>query len=151
MKIKDILKSKGSRIWTIKASQTIQEALQLLVTQRIGALLVTDDSVETIVGLLSERDLVRGSYSSLKSTRDVLVREWMTRHVITCAPDDEVSEVMRIMTDKRVRHVPVAEGDELLGLVSIGDVVKAILEESSHQIKHLKDYVFGNYSDPAES
>ena len=145
MKIKDILKSKGSRIWTISSTQSVQEALQILVTQRIGALLVTDQKVENIVGILSERDIVRGSYAHTKNPRDIKVREWMTRRVVTCSPEDDVSHVMSLMTDKRVRHVPVAEGEELLGLVSIGDVVKAILEDSHHQIRYLKEYVYGTY------
>ena len=145
MKIQDILNVKGTRVWTIRASETIQEALHRLVTHKIGALLVTDDRAENIIGIFSERDVVHGSYGSSKSLRETRVYEWMTHEVFSCSPSDDVSTVMSVMTEKRVRHVPVEEGGELLGLVSIGDVVKSTLEESQHQIQHLKEYVFGNF------
>ena len=146
MKIRDILSIKGSRVWTIRASETIQEALHSLVTHKIGALLVTDDHSENIIGILSERDIVHGSYGNSKNLREAHVYEWMTHDVVTCSPEDEVSAVMSVMTERRVRHVPIENDGHLLGLVSIGDVVKSTLEESQHQIQHLKEYVFGNFA-----
>lgn len=143
MKIKDILKVKGSKVWMIRAGQSIQEALQLLVNQNIGALLVFDERNQGIVGIISERDIVQHLLKVRKKLETIQVREWMTRKLISVTPEDEIEEVMAIMTEKRIRHLSVTEEGELAGVVSIGDVVKALLQESEHQIRHLKEYMYG--------
>ncbi len=144
MKLKDILKVKGSKVWMIKSSQSIHEALQILVTQKIGALLVLDEKKESIIGILSERDIVRGCYARLKKMDKAPVSDFMTRKIVTASPEDDIRDIMAVMTQKRVRHIPVLEDNKLYGIVSIGDVVKALLEDSEHEIRHLKEYMFGS-------
>lgn len=143
MKIKEVLKIKGHVVCTVQSSQTIQEAVHLLSQRGIGALLVTDDHFETVVGILSERDIVRGCNISRKPLIGVKVNEWMTRSLVTCSPDDDVQSVMSLMTEHRIRHVPVVEDGEIFGVVSIGDVVKAVLGESESRIHFLQEYAFG--------
>lgn len=146
MKIKDVLKTKGHVVWTVQASQTIQEAVHLLAQRGIGALLVTDDHYESVVGILSERDIVRGCNITIKPLLSVRVSDWMTRNLVTCEPGDDVQAVMALMTENRIRHVPVVEDGEIYGIVSIGDVVKAALDESDHKIQFLQEYAFGAVS-----
>ena len=143
MKIKDVLRHKGPKVWAVKANDNIHDALQILVNQRIGALLVYDDK-GGIAGIISERDIVRGCYLNSKGLDNTLVSELMTRKVITASPEDKISEIMQVMTDNRVRHLPVLLDDKLEGLVSIGDVVKALLEDSALQIRFLKEYLHGS-------
>ena len=143
MKIKDILKVKGSKVWMIKETQTIHDALHLLVSRKIGALLVSDETSRNIVGILSERDIVRGLYEKKAKTEALLVKDLMTKKVLMGSPDDEIGSIMQLMTEKRVRHIPVMHNGVLLGIVSIGDVVKSLLQDSEHQIRHLKDYLYG--------
>ncbi len=143
MKIKDILGHKGPQVWAVKANQKIYEALQIMVNQKIGALLVFDDK-GNIAGIISERDIVRGCYLKSKGLGDTLVSELMTRKVITASPDDNINEIMGVMTENRVRHIPVISSGKLEGIVSIGDVVKALLEDSAHQIRFLKEYMHGS-------
>ena len=143
MKIKDILKIKGSKVWTVKSSQTVREALHFLMNQNIGALLVTDGKSETIVGIISERDIIRGCYERGAKIESARVSEFMTRDVIIASPEDEINDIMGVMTEKRIRHIPVMTEGKLEGLVSIGDVVKSLLKDSEHQIKYLKEFMYG--------
>ena len=143
MKIKDILGHKGPQVWAVKANQKIHEALQIMVNQKIGALLVFDNK-GGIAGIMSERDIVRGCHLNSKGLDNTLVSELMTRKVIIASPEDNINEIMQIMTEKRVRHIPVISGGKLEGIVSIGDVVKALLEDSAHQIRFLKEYMHGS-------
>ena len=142
MKIKDILRHKGPKVWAVKVDQKIYDALQILVNQKIGALLVFDDK-GNIAGIISERDIVRACYLG-KAVNDILVSELMTRKVITASPEDNINEIMEVMTENRARHIPIVSGGKLEGLVSIGDVVKALLEDSAHQIRFLKEYMHGS-------
>ena len=144
MKIKDILKVKGAKVWTVKSNQTIHDAVHALVGQNIGALLVSDEKTGKIAGIISERDIVRACYSRIKNLDSALVKDLMTKKMTTASPDDDINDVMAAMTDKRVRHIPVMEEGVLVGLVSIGDVVKALLQDSEHQIRALKEYMYGS-------
>ena len=150
MKISDILKHKGSNVWTLQAPQTVDEALQLFVTHHIGALVVLDENNKQIVGVISERDIVRGCYYKHSKLDNTLVRDLMTEKVITCSPDDPIDGIMAMMTNHRVRHIPVLVEGRLQGIVSIGDVVKALLEDSAHQIQNLKEYMYGSNPGPIE-
>ena len=143
MKIKDILKVKGTKVWMVGASQSIQDALELLMNHRIGSLLVVDERSHNVVGILSERDIVQHLAKNHGKLEEIPVRDWMTRKLITVTPEDAIEEVMSIMTEKRIRHIPVMVEGELAGMVSIGDVVKALLEHSEHEIRHLKEYMYG--------
>ena len=142
MKLKDILGKKGSKVWTVKASQTIQNALKVLVNQKIGALLVLDEK-GGIIGIVSERDIVRGCYQSGKELDAMPVSQLMTKEVVIGSPEDETSYIMGVMTQKRVRHVPVVAGGKLQGIVSIGDIVKSVIEDSQYEIHYLKEYIYG--------
>ena len=142
MKLKEILAKKGAKVWTIKESQVVRDAIRTLVDQKIGSLVVLDDK-GGIVGILSERDIVRGCHSNLKGLEKVLVRELMTKKIIIGSPEDETNYIMGIMTQSRIRHIPVVSEGKLRGLVSIGDVVKSVIEDSEYEIHYLKEYIYG--------
>ncbi len=143
MKLKDILKAKGSKVWTVKANQSVRDALQVLVNQKIGALLVLDDK-GGIIGIISERDIVRGCFQNNKELDAMPVNKLMTKEVIIGSPEDETSYIMGVMTQKRVRHIPVVAGGKLQGIVSIGDIVKSVIEDSQYEIHYLKEYIYGS-------
>ena len=142
MKLKDILKVKGSKVWTIQEKQTVRDALHILANQNIGALLVLDEN-EGIIGIISERDIVRGCCYNAKGLSESQVGQLMAREVIIGSPEDEVSYIMGVMTENRVRHIPVVADGKLLGIVSIGDVVKSQLEAHEYEIHYLKEYIYG--------
>ena len=142
MTLYEILRVKGSRVWTIREDQTVDEALRVLVNQKIGALPVLDDE-KRLAGIISERDIVRGCYENGRGLASMPVSWLMTRHLITAEPEDEISEIMEVMTVNRVRHIPVVREGRLQGIVSIGDVVKALLSDSQHQIRYLKEFIYG--------
>lgn len=142
MKLKDILKVKGSKVWTVKANQTIKDVLRTLVTQKIGALVVLDEK-GGIIGIISERDIVRGCHSSAKELDAMSVSQLMTKEVVIGSPEDETNYIMGVMTQKRVRHIPVVSEGKLQGIVSIGDVVKSVIEDSQYEIHYLKEYISG--------
>jgi CBS domain-containing protein len=130
MKVREILDAKGQGVVTIRSDATLSTAVHRLALERIGALVVSDDGAR-IAGILSERDVVAGL---ARDGADLLaagrrVAELMTRNVATCGPDDTVKHLMAEMTRRRVRHLPVVVGDRLVGIVSIGDVVKSRLGE----------------------
>lgn len=142
MKLKAILKVKGSKVWSIRANQKISEAIEVLVAQRIGALLVFDEK-GAVAGILSERDIVRGCRQNLRALGTMPVSELMTPKIITASPEDDIKDIMEVMTANRVRHIPVIGETGLEGIVSIGDVVKAVLEDSESKIRFLKEYMNG--------
>ena len=130
MKVREILDAKGRGVVTIRPDATLSTAVHRLALERIGALVVSDDGVR-VAGILSERDVVAGL---ARDGADLLaagrrVADLMTRNVVTCGPDDTVKQLMAEMTRRRVRHLPVVEGGRLVGIVSIGDVVKSRLGE----------------------
>lgn len=142
MKLKEILKVKGTKVWTIKENQPIRDALEILIHQKIGALVVFDES-GGIVGIISERDIVRGCFERGEKLRDIPVKELMTQQVIIGSPEDETSYIMGVMTQNRVRHIPIVVEGKLQGIVSIGDVVKSEIEDSRYEIHYLKEYLYG--------
>jgi CBS domain-containing protein len=140
MFVSDILSAKGGLVFTITPGTTVAEAAQQLATRRIGSLVVLDGT-DTVAGIVSERDLVRALARHGAEALDLEVSEIMTRTVTTCDPDEPIESVMAAMTLGRFRHLPVMRRGELLGLVSIGDVVKARLEEARHETEALKAYI----------
>ncbi|HTR84606.1 MAG TPA: CBS domain-containing protein [Reyranella sp.] len=140
MFVSDILSAKGGLVFTITPATTIAQAAQQLATRRIGSLLVLNDT-GSVAGIVSERDLVRALARHGAAALEMDVAEVMTRNVTTCDPDEPIESVMSAMTRGRFRHVPVVHRGELLGLVSIGDVVKARLEETRHETEALKAYI----------
>jgi CBS domain-containing protein len=141
MKLAELIKGRHQDIIRIRANSKIAEAANTLTAKKIGALLVEDDSGE-IVGILSERDIVRGMGKHGADLHDVGVSELMTRELIRCSPDDTVNEAMAMMTDRRIRHLPVFADGKLVGLVSIGDLVKSRIMEVQSEAEALRQYMF---------
>ena len=144
MHVSAILKEKGSDVVTTEPERTIAETAKLLDRHRIGAVLVlgADGSV---AGVLSERDVVRGIARHGERALAMAVRELMTRELVVCEPKDTVQDVMALMTHRRIRHVPVMEDGRLVGIVSIGDVVKGRLGDFEMEAESLRAYVQGAF------
>ena len=140
MFVSDILAQKGGLVFTVTPGTTVAQLAQQLSTRRIGSVLVMDGE-GSVAGIVSERDLVRALASHGAKAMELEARQVMTRDVVTCDPDDSIDQVMQTMTRGRFRHLPVVRHGELLGLVSIGDVVKARLEEAKHETEALKAYI----------
>jgi CBS domain-containing protein len=140
MKISLLLSRKDASVATIRSGASIGEAVEELVAHRIGALVVSRDG-EHIEGIVSERDIVRGLAANRDSFLEEPVASIMTSTVFTCSPDDEVETLMQVMTDRRIRHVPVVDGHSLCGIVSIGDVVKSRIDELEKDRRELVDYI----------
>ncbi|MEX2616330.1 MAG: CBS domain-containing protein [Alphaproteobacteria bacterium] len=140
MHVKSILHDKGRMVATIRPDATISAAIDILKTRRIGALVVSRDE-KNIDGILSERDIIAGLSNQGASLLDDLVESIMTCGVRTCTPENTVTEVMELMTDWRIRHVPVVEDGALSGIVSIGDAVKQRLQELESEASHLREYI----------
>lgn len=139
MHVQAILGNKGSQIVSIASDATIQEACRLLAEHRIGAVLILEDG--RVAGVFSERDVVRAVAQHGERALQIPLSEVMSRNVLTCRPEDSVDDVMAVMTARRVRHLPVLDGDALVGIVSIGDVVKYRLDEAALEVDSLREYV----------
>lgn len=142
MHVAAILKRKGNAVITASAEDTVRSVVELLTRHGIGAVVVVGPA-KSIEGILSERDVVRCLGEGGPGVLDERVSRLMTSEVVTCAPGDSVADIMRLMTERRIRHVPVLDGGEMAGLVSIGDVVKERLEETEHEVEALRSYVAG--------
>ncbi len=140
-KISEILDQRSKEIWSVRSDQPVLEAIRLMAEKGIGALLVMDDS--RLVGVLSERDYARKVILEDRSSKNTLIGEIMTRDVFTVSPESNVSECMSIMTDNDFRHLPVVEGDEVVGMISIGDLVKVVIKEQQFTIDQLEHYITG--------
>ena len=140
MKVSNLLATKGSDVATISPERSVADAVALLKERGIGALVVTGAKAP-IAGMFSERDVVRALATSGATALDMKVAELMSAEVSVCSPSTELNDLMTMMTERRFRHVPVVDDGRLVGLVSIGDVVKARLEELEHDKKDLLDYV----------
>jgi CBS domain-containing protein len=142
MRIQDVLRSKGGQVFTIGPDATVTELLAALAEHNVGALVVSSDG-STVVGIVSERDVVRRIQSSGVAVLDGPVSQIMTSTVTTCTEQDGVEDLMRLMTDHRIRHVPVLRDGELVGVISIGDVVKSRIGELEHERSNLIGYIAG--------
>ena len=138
-----ILSHKGSAVWSIASNSMVFDAIQLMADKNVGALPVVDDG--QLVGMLSERDYTRKVSLKGKSSKDTPVREIMTQELFTVDVADTVSECMRLMTDSRIRHLPVMEGKKMIGLVSLGDLVKWTISAQTATIDALERYITGGY------
>ncbi|MFA6540099.1 MAG: CBS domain-containing protein [Bacteroidota bacterium] len=143
---KDILNSKKSDIVSIADELTVYDAVTTLAKFKIGFLIVTD-SAGNFAGVLSERDVVQKCINFRKLPEQVKIKDIMTgkERVISGSEDDHVESIMNTMTEKKIRHLPVFKGDQLKGIISIGDVIKILLHEKDNEIKTLASYVSGNY------
>jgi CBS domain-containing protein len=144
MKVKDILSEKGGAVYTIGPERFISEAVQELHKRNIGALLVVDET-GAILGIVTERDILRVCESQAHRLAEIPIREEMTTDLLIALPDDDLNYVSSVMTQKRIRHVPVVAEGRLVGVVSIGDVLKARLDEAQFVARHLHDYITGKY------
>jgi CBS domain-containing protein len=142
VRVSQLLATKGREVATISQERTVSDALAVLKERGIGALVVTG-ATPPLVGIFSERDIVRALATSGERALQQKVSELMSRNVSVCTESTELNELMTTMTERRIRHVPVVENGLLVGLVSIGDVVKARLEELEHDKKDLLNYVSG--------
>lgn len=140
MRVSDVLSSKGSAtIYTIRPEATMSDLLDALAEHNVGALVVSHDGT-TMMGIVSERDVVR-KFRDFDDLKSVTVEQIMTSDVQVCAPDDSFGSLMSIMTEHRVRHVPVLDGDTLVGVLSIGDAVKQRMDQLEFERDQLNDYV----------
>jgi CBS domain-containing protein len=144
MKAKDILEKKGSRVVTCHQDNSLIEALAIFSANKIGSLLVMD-SHNTIQGIVAPRDILLVVLHKFDKIQELKISEIMTKDLIVASPDDSIEYLQAIMTANRIRHVPILEGSELKGLISIGDVVNAQVVEKEVENRYLKDYIEGKY------
>src|SRR5574342_1019414 len=140
--VQQVLRQKGSAFWSVTPETMVYNALRLMAEKDVGALLVLEGS--RLVGIISERDYARKVVLKGKSSLDTPVREIMTGRVMCVRPDQTVEECMAMVTEKRIRHLPVVVDDEVVGVVSIGDLVKASIDEKDFLIKQLENYITGS-------
>ncbi len=139
--VSELLRAKEREIWSVKPDSSVLEALKLMADKNIGALLVFEE--EKLVGIFSERDYARKVILKGKASKDTTVKEIMSSKVLYVKPEQSVEECMALMTDKRIRHLPVLEEDKVVGVISIGDVVKAIISDKDFMIHQLESYITG--------
>ncbi len=142
-KIASVLAAKGNRVHTIQQADTVFDAVKKMVELNSGSLLVMDG--ENVCGIITERDYLRGIALAGRTSKTTLVREIMTARIVVVHPGTPVEEAMAIMTDRRIRHLPVFESGKLVGIVSIGDLVKQISQDRKYEIQYLTDYITGKY------
>jgi CBS domain-containing protein len=143
--IRDVLKTKGAEVVAVPPDHTIARAIGELVGRRIGSLLVTD-SEGNIVGIITERDILRVVHDAADRIDSATVSEFMTTNVVCGVPDDDLDYVMSVMTEKRFRRMPVVKNGQLAGVISIGDVVKALKSAKEYEVRQLRDYISGAYA-----
>ena len=139
--VKHLLEDKGGAIHAIDPDKPVLDAIRLMADKYIGALLVMRDG--KLVGIVSERDYAHKVILKGRSSADTPVREIMSESVLTVAPGDSVNHCMKLVTDKRVRHLPVVDGGRVIGVVSIGDLVKAVIEDQAQELAHMQRYISG--------
>jgi CBS domain-containing protein len=141
LSVKELLERKGHAVWSISPEASVFDALKLLAEKDIGALLVIENG--KMVGILSERDYARKVVLKGKTSMETPVREIMTPNVVTVRADQTIEDCMAMMTQRHIRHLPVVDGDRINGLISIGDVVKAIISQQEFVIEQLENYITG--------
>lgn len=139
MKVSDILQSKGSNIYSVTCDVSVYEALKIMGEKNIGALLVMEN--EKLMGIISERDYARKIILKGKSSNETPVKDIMTEKVVTVLPADHIEKCMELMSGRHIRHLPVMENDKVLGVISITDVVTAIIDLQKHTITQLENYI----------
>ena len=140
-RVKRILESKGHDIWSIEPSASVYDAIHVLAERQIGALLVMKE--DQLVGIFSERDYARQIILKDRSSEDTKVEEIMTKKVLHVQPNDVIDDCMALMTKKRIRHLPVVENKKVVGMISIGDLVSAVIAEQQSTINDLEKYISG--------
>ena len=138
-KVRDILKTKGKEIFSVESTIMVYKAIEQMSERRVGGLLIVDNG--KLTGIFTERDYARKLILKGKSSKDTPISDLMTKDPFTVTPDSTIEYCMNLMTDKHIRHLPVVEGDALVGVVSIGDLVKQIIEDQKSIIEHLEHYI----------
>jgi CBS domain-containing protein len=136
-----ILNQKGTEIFSVPPSATVFEAIELMDSKNVGALIVMEN--DQLVGMISERDYTRKIVLRGKRSRETKVAEIMTSDLTVTAPHEPVEKCLRLMTENRIRHLPVLDGDKLRGVISIGDLVKFVISAQNATIEHLENYIYG--------
>jgi len=144
MQVKDILKHKKRETITTTPRTSIPEAMRLLITNQIGCLLVVEEP-GNLIGIISDKDIFRRAYEDPDNFRSATVQDLMTTDLIVSVVDDQIGYIAGIMTNNRIRHIPVVDGKHLVGLVSIGDIAKVQMENVKIENRYLKQYIEGNY------
>ena len=137
----DIIKKKGNHVWSVTPGTTVYDTLKLMAEHGIGAVVVLEEG--RLVGIFSERDYARQVILKGRTSKDTPVRDVMVSRVVFVRPEQSIEECMALMTDKRVRHLPVIEGKKIIGIVSIGDLVKSIIGNQKFVIDQLEHYIHG--------
>lgn len=140
MKLSDLLAKKGARAFTVPESATVANAIRTMYENRVGAAIVPSASGEP-VGIITERDVMRLYAEGKGDFEMLLIKDCMTTNVILGCPEDRVTDVLSLMTEKRFRHMPVVQDGQIVGVISIGDLVKAKLEETAHEAQALREYI----------
>lgn len=141
--VRELLKIKGNQVWSIAYDMTIKDALQILAQKDVGALPVTKDG--KLIGIFSERDYARKMAQKDECSMNTLVSELMTSKVFYVNLDCSIEDCMALMTERHIRHLPVLEGDEMVGMISIGDLVKTIISTQKDEINMLENYIQGKW------
>jgi CBS domain-containing protein len=141
--IRSVLGQKGGEVWSVSPESSVYQAIDMMADKQVGALLVMAEG--KLVGVISERDYARKVILKGRASKEIQVKEIMTSPVIFVTPKETVDECMTIMTRRRIRHLPVVDDDKVVGIVSIGDLVKCIISEQEVAIQHLENYITGKY------
>jgi CBS domain-containing protein len=147
IQISEILSQKGNQVWSVNPETTVLEAIRVMADKNVGALLVTRGA--QLVGIISERDYTRNVILKGRSSKDTTVQEIISGRAITVSPDHTVEECLRLMTQHRIRHLPVLAGNRILGVISIGDLVNSIISAQNSAIQQLETYITGYPTPPA--
>ncbi|MDP8228637.1 MAG: CBS domain-containing protein [Candidatus Electryoneaceae bacterium] len=144
MTVRELLRRKGSKTVSVRGDCTVYQAVKNMADNRVGSVIVVDDQNHPI-GIFTERDVLNLVSECFDCIKDTTVAGVMTQELIIVVPDDDIESLLCIMTDKRVRHMPVMDEGELVGMISIGDIVKESLEDSKFEIRYMRDYIMGKY------
>lgn len=144
MKVKDILQAKGTRVITTIDDTPLVDVMAIFFANKVGSLLVVDKH-DNIQGIVAPNDVLKAVHKNLGRITDMRVKEVMVTNLIVATPEDDIDYIQNIMTENRIRHIPILNGGSLVGLVSIGDVVKAQMKEKNVENRYLKDYIEGKY------
>lgn len=139
--VKQLLKVKGDQVWTIAKEATVLNGLEQMAEKRIGSLVVVENGKP--IGIFTERDYARKIGPERRNPEETLIKDVMTKELITVEPSQTINECLVLMTDNHIRHLPVMDGNHLVGLISVGDVVKDIIEELEFHVDQLKNYITG--------
>ena len=144
-KVRNILQAKGNVVFSVEPTVTVYRAIELMSQKNIGGLIITDPLGQKLLGIFTERDYARRLILKGKSSKDTQIGEIMTENPITVTPDNSIEDCMKIMSDKKIRHLPVIEEGKLAGMISIGDVVRFVIEEQRSIIEDLEQYITGHH------